>query len=75
MNGIDECKMALTRLKFGKAAENFFEGMACEGGCVNGALCITHSPKNVFDVDKYGNEAKEKTIDNSVKLYELNQKL
>lgn len=70
MSGIDECKSALTRLKFGKASENFFEGMACDGGCVNGALCITHSSKNVFDIDKYGNEAKEKTIDNSVKLYE-----
>ncbi len=73
MSGIDECKKALLRLKMGKATENFFEGMACEGGCVNGALCITHSPKNVFDVDKYGNEAKEKTIDNSVKLYKLTQ--
>ncbi len=73
MSGIDECKMALLRLKLGKATENFFEGMACEGGCVNGALCITHSPKNVFDVDKYGNEAKEKSIDNSVKLYKLSK--
>jgi Iron only hydrogenase large subunit, C-terminal domain len=74
MDGIDECKTNLTKLKFGKAAENFFEGMACEGGCLNGPLCITHSPKNVVDVDKYGNEAKEKTIFNSVKLYELKTK-
>ncbi|MCK9625001.1 MAG: 4Fe-4S dicluster domain-containing protein [Bacteroidales bacterium] len=73
MNGIDECKMALTRLKIGRAKENFFEGMACEGGCVNGSLCISHSPKNEFDVEKYGNEAKEKTINNSIKLYELNK--
>lgn len=71
MNGLDECKAHLMQLKLGKAAENFFEGMACEGGCLNGPLCITHSPKNVVDVDKYGNEAKEKTIDNSVKLYYL----
>lgn len=74
MNGIEECKKELLLLKMGKAQENFFEGMACVGGCVNGALCITHSPKNVFDVDKYGNEAKEKTIENSVKLYEMTQK-
>ena len=71
ISGIDACKMALTKLKFGKATENFFEGMACDGGCVNGALSITHSPKNVVDVDKYGNEAKEKTIDNSLRIYEL----
>lgn len=71
MNGLDECKVHLLQLKMGKAVENFFEGMACEGGCLNGPLCISHSPRNVVDVDKYGNEAKEKTIDNSVKLYNL----
>lgn len=71
MNGIDECRAGLLRLKIGKAAENFFEGMACDGGCINGPLSITHGPRNVADVDKYGASAKEKTIDNSVKLYEL----
>ncbi len=68
MNGIAECKTALTKLKFNKATENFFEGMACDDGCLNGPVCITHSPRNVVDVDKYGNEAKEKTIFNTVKL-------
>lgn len=71
MNGIDECRAALTKLKFNKATENFFEGMACDGGCLNGALCLNHGPKNVVDVDKYGASAKEKTIENSVKLYKL----
>ena len=71
MNGISECRMQLARLKAGKATENFFEGMACEGGCINGALCITHSPRNSVDVEKYGSEAKEKTIDNSVKLFKM----
>ena len=71
MSGIDECRANLMKLKFGKATENFFEGMACEGGCLNGPLCITHSPRNIVDVDKFGNEAKEKTIYNSVKLYEM----
>ena len=70
MNGIAECKANLMRLKMGKAAENFFEGMACDGGCLNGPVCITHSPRNIVDVDKYGNEAREKTIFNSVKLLE-----
>lgn len=69
MNGIDQCKAQLLLLKLGKSKANFFEGMACEGGCLNGPLCITHSPRNVFDVDEYSNSAREKTIDNSVKLY------
>ncbi|MEG1555391.1 MAG: 4Fe-4S dicluster domain-containing protein [Bacteroidales bacterium] len=73
MNGIDECKMNLLKLKMGKATENFFEGMACEGGCINGALCLNHGPRNLVDVDQYGNEAKEKNIENSVKLWKLKQ--
>lgn len=71
MSGLDECNMALAKLKANRAVENFFEGMACEGGCINGPLSITHSPRNVVDVDKYGKEAKEEKIDNSVKLYKL----
>lgn len=71
MNGIDECKLNLLKLKIKKSEYNFFEGMACDGGCLNGALCLHHGPKNLADVDRYGNEAKEKTIDNSVKLYKL----
>ena len=67
MNGIAECKANLMKLRAGKAAGNFFEGMACDGGCLNGPVCITHSPRNVVDVEKYGNEAKEKTIFNAVK--------
>ena len=71
MSGIPECKVALLKLKLGQAKENFFEGMACEGGCINGALCLHHGPKNAIDVDKYGMEAKEKDISNSLKLYNM----
>ena len=66
-----ECAELIDKLKADRAVENFFEGMACEGGCINGPLSITHSPRNVVDVDKYGKEAKEDKIDNSVKLYKL----
>ena len=41
---------------------------------MGGPLSITRSPKNVFDVDKYGNEAKEKEIDGSVQLYKMTLK-
>ena len=74
MNGIDQCRQHLTLLRAKKATANFFEGMACDGGCVGGPLSITRSPKNVFDVDKYGNEAKEKEIDGSVQLYKMTLK-
>lgn len=71
MNGIDQCRQHLTLLRAKKETANFFEGMACDGGCVGGPLSITRSPKNVFDVDKYGNSAKEKTVDGSVRLYHM----
>ena len=34
--GGDECKKAITRLKFGSLEEDFVEGMVCPGGCVGG---------------------------------------
>lgn len=74
MSGIDECKLNLFKLRAGKSLNNFFEGMACDGGCINGALCLHHGAKNVADVDAYGNQAKEKDIENSVELYKLLQK-
>ncbi len=35
-SGAKECKKALAILKAGRLAENFVEGMACEGGCIAG---------------------------------------
>ena len=35
-NGAKECKKYLTLLKNSRLPEDFMEGMACEGGCVNG---------------------------------------
>ncbi len=35
-NGAAECKKALLLMKAGRLPEDFIEGMACEGGCVNG---------------------------------------
>ncbi len=74
MSGLSECKVELLKLKLKKAGANFFEGMACDGGCINGALCLTHGKKNELDVDKYGKDAKEQKIDNSVELYNLSKK-
>ena len=75
MNGINECKVNLLKLKMGKATENFFEGMACDGGCLNGALCIHHGPKNAIEIEKFGEQAKEQDIKNSINLYNLNNNI
>jgi len=69
-SGIEECRMALLKLSKNPKilGGNFIEGMACLGGCINGAGCLTHGEKNKNDVDKYGREAMEKTISDAVSI-------
>ena len=50
------------KLSRGKLDGNFIEGMACTGGCIGGAGCLTHGEKKKSEVDHYGREAMEKTI-------------
>ena len=65
-DGIEACKLALLKLNKGILDGNFIEGMACVGGCINGAGCLTHGEKNKAEVDKYGREALEKTITDAI---------
>ena len=67
-DGIEACKVALLKLGKGVLDGNFIEGMACVGGCINGAGCLTHGEKNKAEVDKYGKEALEKTITDAVSV-------
>lgn len=67
-DGIEACKVALLKASKGVLPNNFIEGMACVGGCIGGAGCLTHEEKNKKDVDKYGMEALEKTITDSISL-------
>lgn len=61
-DGIEACKIALLKKSKNVLPENFIEGMACIGGCIGGAGCLTHGDKNKKEVDKYGMEAFEKKI-------------
>ncbi len=65
-DGIEACKIALLQKSKGRLDANFIEGMACVGGCIGGAGCLTHGEKNKAEVDKYGKEAYEKTISEAV---------
>ena len=67
-DGIEACRMALLKLSKGALDGNFIEGMACIGGCINGAGCLTHGDKNKAEVDKYGREALEKTIGDAISI-------
>ena len=68
-DGIEECKKALLKLSRKVQNGNFIEGMACVGGCIGGAGCLTHGEKNRAEVDKYGREAYEKTIKDAISLF------
>lgn len=67
-DGIEQCRIALLKKSKNMLDANFIEGMACVGGCIGGAGCLTHGEKNKLDVDKYGKEALEKTISDAVSV-------
>jgi len=67
-DGLEACRIALLKLSKNIADGNFIEGMACIGGCIGGAGCLTHGEKNKAEVDKYGKEAYEKTIGDAVSV-------
>lgn len=67
-DGIEACRVALLKKSKNVLDANFIEGMACVGGCIGGAGCLTHGEKNRAEVDKYGEQAQEKTISDAVSV-------
>ena len=67
-DGIEACRVALLKKSKGLLDANFIEGMACIGGCIGGAGCLTHGAKNKAEVDKYGMEAYEKKISDAISV-------
>ena len=65
-DGIEACRMALLKKSKGVLQENFIEGMACVGGCIGGAGCLTHGERNKAEVDKYSRQAHAKTITGAI---------
>ena len=67
-DGIEGCHIALLKKSENALDGNFIEGMACIGGCIGGAGCLTHGAKNKAEVDKYGREALEKNISDAISV-------
>ena len=72
-DGIEDCKIALLKLRRNMLDGNFMEGMACQGGCVNGNGNLTHMAKSRMDVEKYGKEAADQTIGNAIAEFTLKE--
>ncbi len=68
-DGIEACRTALLRASKNVLPNNFIEGMACTGGCIGGAGCLTHEAKDKNEVDKYGKLAMEKSIVDAISVY------
>ncbi len=65
-NGIDACRVALIKLSKHLSDANFIEGMACGGGCIGGAGCLTHGESNRGGVERYGRSAAFTSIRDAV---------
>ena len=66
-SGVSECEIALLKLRAGKLEGNLIEGMACEGGCVQGAGCLIRSPRNRLDVEKHAKQAEGRGVLDAVR--------
>jgi [FeFe] hydrogenase (group B1/B3) len=73
-NGISECKTALIKASKGLLSENFIEGMICEGGCIGGPACLSHSSKDKNLVETFGHQAVEQTIMDAISVFDENFK-
>ncbi|MGI6737666.1 MAG: 4Fe-4S dicluster domain-containing protein [Anaerovoracaceae bacterium] len=60
--GLDQCDRALRQAKSGRAPWNLIEGMACEGGCVGGAGCLSHDEASKRAVERYAEAAGDRRI-------------
>lgn len=60
-NGVKDCKQLLENILNGEIKGNFFEGMACPGGCVGGPKKIIETEEATKLVNQYAEESLYKT--------------
>ncbi|MFA5283552.1 MAG: 4Fe-4S dicluster domain-containing protein [Bacilli bacterium] len=68
-DGLESCYHGLSKARSSDCDFNLLEGMGCVGGCIGGPCCLTHEFKDKTEVDKYGREAKEKSIQSSIQVF------
>lgn len=56
-DGVLGCKEMIKKIREGEAKGNFFEGMACSGGCVGGPGTLIDKEEGKTFVNSYGEEA------------------
>lgn len=74
-DGVMACKELIEKIQKGETAGNFFEGMACSGGCVGGPKAIIGKEEGKELVNRYGDEAVYQTPLENPYVKELLQRL
>lgn len=74
-NGVENCKNLLNDILEGKIQGNFFEGMACEGGCVGGPKRILETQEATKLVEAYAEAAPYATPGENPYVIDLIQRL
>lgn len=60
-DGVMACKELIEKIQKGETTGNFFEGMACNGGCVGGPKIMIDKKAGKALVDEYGEKATYRT--------------
>lgn len=60
-DGILACKALIEKIQNKETTANFFEGMACNGGCVGGPRAIIPKEEGKTQADLYGEQAAYRT--------------
>ena len=66
VDGIENCRAILNKIKLGNKDYNFIEGMGCVGGCVGGPCALSHETRDKMLIDKYGKSAQAQTLKDSL---------
>lgn len=74
-DGVAACRKMIEEIKSGAATANFYEGMACEGGCVGGPKALRPKEEGRKFVNRYGEEAAYQTPLENPYVLELIEKL
>jgi iron only hydrogenase large subunit-like protein len=72
-DGIDECIKAMKLASFGRLPENLIEGMACKGGCTNGAASIFHDMRGIQRVNTFSREALTDDPTEGIRGYDMKE--
>jgi len=74
-DGVRACKELIEKIRKGETDGNFFEGMACDGGCVGGPKALIDKEKGKAFVNAYGDWAAYQTPLENPYVLELLERL